>query len=330
MNPRQNAASWSDNSGNFSNDHRNNIRNRQNRRRRRQERSPSRENRERSREQSPVIVRLNASFQEPPFEEFWNNEQAERAQREWRQNEEDQVRMINNLNGELRMEARIRRNLHLKVNSFIALLPLLKRNEKEMCTICQEVFDKDERVLLECNHLFHPVCLKNYFNDLAEFPIEPVSGRFREMTCPLCKENYTDKIKLINEDPVIAQKMRERKADYEREDEEIRRIENEQEEGEINEEEAEELKIRREEDEKIKKLLEEISNIKDTQKKREDKKKEKVMQEIEKLEAKKRNTEKEIEIMKNEIKEIEEKIAAKKFDVTKVNVTIRELRKKLT
>lgn len=322
MNPRQNAANWSDDSSNNSHNRQNNSERRD--RRRRINRSQSRDNRERSREQSPINVQLHSEFQEPAADEFVGNEERQNRNRRGR----GRIRIIGVFDGSRNAEINIRRNLHEKISDFIALLPVLKRKSDEKCMICLECFGSNERVLLECNHAYHPECLKNYFDNIANSPIEPISGNFREMICPLCKEDYTDKIKLIGEDPVIAEKMRDRKLDHEREDEQIRKIEAEHEEGEINDEEAEELKLKREEEEAIKKLEGEIAKIRENQKKRENEKKEKIMQEIEKLETQKKNVEAEIEAMKMEIVKIEERIADKKFDVTKLNVAIKMLRQK--
>ena len=53
----------------------------------------------------------------------------------------------------------------------------VKENIKEECTICCENFQKNEDILyLPCKHCFHPLCIKEWFNNKKE--------------CPLCRKEF--------------------------------------------------------------------------------------------------------------------------------------------
>ena len=249
-----------------------------------------RNNRERSRERE----RRNDN------EDYWRNDEPA--------NENDEnaeyLNAIHNVGAETREECYRRMRLKINVDMFINLLPRIKKKiEDKTCTICLEEFGENEKIKLDCNHIFHAECLKNHLYERCNFPIDPESYEIRPLNCPVCKRDCTNIIKNL-EDEKIKIQLKKYKI-QEEEKEEIECCFMAKEEGKVDEDE-----------EKIKKLENELRELKNKKEKKDTEKKLAIVEaKKKKLEEEKERLQTETENLKNiylqaleKVNENEEKI----------------------
>ena len=231
----------------------------------------NRNNRERSRERERQID-----------DDYWVNDPADENR-----NEDDygtrMERAMQNVGSAIRDECYNRMKLKINVDMFLNKMPIVKRKIESMqCTICLNYFNDDQqKIELDCGHIYHFECIKNYLYEKCNYPLDPDSYELRAYNCPVCKKDFTRIIKIMDEKCIQVQ-LKQYKIKKEQE-EEILCYCYAKEDGEIDEDEEE-----------IKKLEQKLNELKNKKERNDAEKKLKF------IENKEKTLEEETEKLKNE------------------------------